>query len=302
MTVFSRQGRIIAFAGSQAGPMVPDLPETGILLQVRQGKPYVGLESRDLQGLQIRVVVTLVGDDSAFLQAIYPVPARLADLASTVEAAYVHYKELTFLRGSLKTTFALTLSLVLLLSLLASIWAAFLSIRRIVAPVRHLAQGTRAVASGDYEKRLPVRRRDELGFLVESFNAMTEKIAQSRDEAQRSRQEVERQRAYLETLLASLSSAVLSFDHSMRLMTANQSADGILHAPFRQHIGQCIATLAAVHPHLADLLALLESRLQRSDQDWREELPFISPLAGRNCSVAEPRCSMPMANGAAPWW
>ena len=280
MTVFSRQGRILAFSGAQAGSIIPELPEIGVLLQVKQGKSYVGLEPNALEGLRIRSVVGMAGEDALFLQAIYPVPMRLARLTGTVESAFVHYKELTFLRGSLKLTFALTLSLVLLLSLLAAMWAAFLSIRRIVAPVRYLAHGTRAVAEGNYEKRLPVRRRDELGFLVESFNAMTEKIAQARDEAQSSRQEVERQRAYLETVLANLSSGVLSFDGSIRLLTANQAADAILHAEFGRHVGESVSALTGAYPHLADPMESIAGHL-RADQDaWQEEIPFAG-LAGR---------------------
>ncbi|MGZ8215916.1 ATP-binding protein [Methylomagnum sp.] len=277
MTVFSRQGRIVAFSGSQGAEIIPDLPEIGVLLRVKQGKSYVGLEPVLAEGLQIRAVVSMVSDDALFLQAIYPVPTRLAQLAGTVEAAYVHYKELTFLRGSLKITFALTLSLVLFLSLLAALWAAFLSIRRLVAPIRYLALGTRAVAEGDYEKRLPVKRRDELGFLVESFNAMTEKIAQARDEAQRSRQEVERQRAYLETVLVNLSSGVLSFDGHMQLLTANQAADAILHAEFGQYLGWPLAVLVGAYPHLDELMDTLERHLRDTEAAWRREIPFQGP-------------------------
>jgi nitrogen fixation/metabolism regulation signal transduction histidine kinase len=277
MTIFSRQGRIVAFSGSQGVEIIPDLPEIGVLLQVKQGKSYVGLEPVMGEGLQIRAVVSMLPDEALFLQAIYPVPTRLAQLASTVEAAYVHYKELTFLRGSLKVTFALTLSLVLFLSLLAALWAAFLSIRRLVAPIRYLALGTRAVAEGDYEKRLPVKRRDELGFLVESFNAMTEKIAQARDEAHRSRQEVERQRAYLETVLVNLSSGVLSFDGHMRLLTANQAADAILHAEFAQYLGWPLAVLVGAYPHLDELMDTLEGQSRGADQAWRREIPFQGP-------------------------
>jgi nitrogen fixation/metabolism regulation signal transduction histidine kinase len=277
MTVFSRQGHIVAFSGSQAATIIPDLPEIGVLLQVRQGRSYVNLEPSAGDDLQIRAVVGMPAEDGFFLQAIYPVPHRLAQLAETVESAYVHYKEMSFLRGSLKLSFGLTLSLVLLLSLLAAIWSAFLSIRQIVAPVRHLAQGTRAVAEGNYEKRLPVKRRDELGFLVESFNAMTEKIAQSRDEAQRSRQEVERQRAYLETLLGSLSSGVLGFDGGLRLQTANQSADTILHADFGRQIGRLPSGIVAAHPHLAEPLGIIESHLLNGEESWQEEIPFPGP-------------------------
>lgn len=280
MTIFSRQGRIIAFSGNQTGTIIPELPEIGILLQVRQGRSYVGLDSAVTNSLQIRVVVAMAGEEGLFLQAIYPVPLRLTQLAETVESAYVHYKEMTFLRGSLKLTFGLTLSLVLLLSLLAAIWAAFLSIRQIVAPVRHLARGTRAVAEGNYEKRLPIKRRDELGFLVESFNAMTEKIAQARDQAQKSQQEVERQRAYLEILLGNLSSGVLSFDGNLRLQMANQSADSMLHAEFGRYVGQLVPGIVADYNHLAEPLGLIESHLLKGEASWQEEMPFPGP-AGR---------------------
>lgn len=277
MTIFSRQGDIVAVSGSQPVSIVPNLPEIGVLLQVKRGKSYVGLEPSSIAGLQIRTVVSMIGDDALFLQAIYPVPLRLARLADTVESAYVHYKELTFLRGSLKLTFALTLSLVLLLSLLAAIWASFLSIRRIVAPVRYLALGTRAVAEGDYAQRLPVTQRDELGFLVESFNAMTEKIGQARDELQRSHQALERQRAYLETVLGNLSSGVLSFDRNVQLYTANQAADTILHAQLAQYIGWPVAVLTGAYPHLADLMSALEGHLSEVEEPWQEEIPFLGP-------------------------
>lgn len=280
MTLFSRQGQVLAFSGAKTDNFIPDLPEIGIMVQVRQGKPYVGLEPTGPEGLQIRAVVSLVGEDAIFLQAIYPIPRQLARLTGTVESAYLHYKELTFLRDSLKITFTLTLSLVLLLSLLAALWAAFLSIRRIIEPVRLLAIGTRALAEGDYEKRLPVKDRDELGFLVQSFNTMTEKIAQARDEAHRSRQELEHQHAYLETVLANLSSGVLSVDTGMNVLTANQAANNILHADFRQYVGWPLAVLTGAYPYLHELMRILEPHINGTLETWQQEVTFQGP-AGR---------------------
>jgi nitrogen fixation/metabolism regulation signal transduction histidine kinase len=277
LTVFSRQGQIIGFSGSQTGSIIPELPDIGIMVQVRQGKPYVGLENRKNEGMQIRVVVSLQGEDGLFLQAVYQVPTRMAQLAGTVEAAYLHYKELAYLRDSLKITFSLTLSLVLLLSLLAAVWAAFLSIRRIVEPVRLLAIGTKALAEGDYEQRLPVNDKGELGFLVESFNTMTQKVAQARDEAQHLRLEAEQQHAYLETVLGNLSSGVLSFDRDSKLLTANRAANDILHADFSQYLNWPLAVLTGAYPHLVDLMEFLESHIQNSDDSWQEEITFAGP-------------------------
>ncbi|MBS1212986.1 MAG: nitrogen regulation protein NtrY [Proteobacteria bacterium] len=277
MTVLSKSGRILLSGGFHPESIIPDLPGEGVLLQLKQGKSYVGLEPAVGGGLRIRAVASVRGaDEDYYLQALYPVPTRLAELASTVEEAYVHYKELNYLRSSLKASFALTLSLVLLLSLSAAIWAAFISIRKIVAPVRRLAEGTRAVAEGQYEKRLPVKSRDELGFLVESFNAMTAKIARSRDEAHKSRMEVERQRAYLETVLGNLSAGVMSFDTHMRLQTTNHAADVILHAELGRLLNTPLPTLAEVYPHLGDLMETVGSCLVR-EVAWQQEIHFNGP-------------------------
>ena len=132
--------------------------------------------------LMIRVIVTVKAQEPQYLQALYPVPVRIADLADSVEFAFVRYQEMNFLRDSLKMSFSLALSLVLLMSLLAAIWVAFISIRNIIAPVKELVKGTQAVASGHYDQQLPVMAQDDLGFLVESFNDMTHRIAIARDE------------------------------------------------------------------------------------------------------------------------
>jgi nitrogen fixation/metabolism regulation signal transduction histidine kinase len=75
---------------------------------------------------------------------------------------------------------------VLLFGLLAAVLAAFGTAQRLVAPVADIARGTRAVADGDYEQQLPLPSQDdELAFLVASFNAMTRRIAQARDQRRR---------------------------------------------------------------------------------------------------------------------
>ena len=275
--LFTRQGQVIAFSGANTDAVIPNLPEVNIMIQVRHGKSYVGLEQNGSKGLQIRAVVPLIGEDSIFLQGVYTLPQRLAQLSETVEFAYLHYKEMTFLRSSLKFTFTLTLSLILLLSLLAAVWSAFLSIRRIVEPVRLLAIGTRAIAEGDYEKRLPVKDRGELGFLVESFNAMTDKIAQARDEAHRSQQELRSQHEYLETVLANLSSAVLSLDSAQIVMTANQAANDILHADFEQYLGWPLDVLSGAYPHIAELVTEIRPKLESEKSSWRQEISLNGP-------------------------
>ena len=105
----------------------------------------------------------------------------------------------------MKYSFRLTLTLVLLLSLLAAVYGAFFSAQRLVKPIQDLAAGTRAVGKGDFDTRLPLSSRDEMGFLVHSFNDMTKRLARAREETRRSQQAVESERANLAVISARLS-------------------------------------------------------------------------------------------------
>src|SRR3989338_1336670 len=49
-------------------------------------------------------------------------------------------------------------------------------------PVKELIAGTKKVAAGNLDYRLPVRSRDELGELAASFNKMTEELARAQQE------------------------------------------------------------------------------------------------------------------------
>jgi class 3 adenylate cyclase len=63
------------------------------------------------------------------------------------------------------------------LGVAASAWFA----RSLTAPVARLTEGTRQVAAGNFNHRIAVDRRDELGALAQSFNAMTEGLRERAD-------------------------------------------------------------------------------------------------------------------------
>lgn len=275
MTLFTRLGRIIASSSINPSEILPALPDENAWLSVRQNGHYVALDSSDEEQLRIQVIVTVKGEDTKYLQALYPVPLRISDLADSVEFAFVRYQEMNFLRDSLKLSFSLALSLVLLMSLLAAIWVAFISIRNIVAPVKELVKGTQAVASGHYEQQLPVIAQDDLGFLVESFNEMTQRLSQARDETRRAGIEVENQRAYLETILANLTAGVISFDAANEIRTANQAAYRIFHFQVSGFVGQKLLDLAQEHRELAEPLQQIQHLLEHAEDIWEQRIAFL---------------------------
>ncbi|WP_290652315.1 ATP-binding protein [Aquisalimonas sp.] len=300
ITAMRSSGRIIATSARAPDAVIlPHRPEDDVLLQVRMGRPYVGLDPIDDEGLHIRVLVPAPGalgtPDQRILQVLYPVSPRVNDLAERVQAAYARYQEVGYLSRPLKNTFTITLSLVLLLSLLFAVWSAFYAARRLVEPVRSLAEGTAAVAAGDYGRQLPPAGNDELGFLVRSFNDMSRRVAQARDEATRSQAQVEDQRAYLETVLARLSSGVLALDRAGNIRTCNRAADQILGMNLGSHDGKPLVMVVKRNPHLEPFAALVARRMHGQEAEWREQISLFGPQGRQmlTCSGA----TLPAAHG-----
>ena len=281
LTLLGSNGRIIATTSQAMEAIFPDLPSEVVLAQVRTGEPYVGIDSIEKKGLFIRVVVAIPSPKSItnirILQALYEVEARTSELLADVQSAHDEYRKLSYFRKPLKVSFTFTLSLVLLLSLLTAVLAAFFLAQRLVAPIRVLAIGTRAVASGNYSKHLPVASNDELGFLVKSFNDMTQKIALSQDEVRRSQEHAERQRIYLETVLGRLSSGVLTFDKEHTLRMANSAANQILGVDLVHRLGESLTVLGEDYPHLTQLVESILPHLHKIDEAWREEVTIFGP-------------------------
>lgn len=276
MTLLSLSGRILTSASLDPATVVPAMPNEAVLQLLRQGLDYARLEPLDDGGMQVRVVIALAtpepGSEARALHALYPVSERVSQLANSVQETYSQYTELAYLRQPLKYSFTLTLSLILLLSLLTAVWSAFFSARRLVAPIRDLAEGTRAVAEGDYTRRLPLPGRDELGFLVRSFNEMTYRIAQSQQAVRQSQQHAEEQHAYLEAVLGHLSSGVLTLDSQHVLHTSNLAASQILATPLEELSGQPLPDLLEHSSMLGQFVDALLPLIAKAEADWQSEL------------------------------
>ena len=272
LTLLSIDGEPLA-TSSRISDLIPHLPAEAVLLQVRQGRSYIGLDPLRDGTLLVRVVVNVnVAPGSGqrrVLHALYPISPRLNELAATVEDAYAKYHELDYLRDKLKLSFAMTLTMVLLFSIVTAVWAAFYSARRLAAPIRDLATGTAAVAAGDYTTSLPVQSNDEMGFLVSSFNDMTRRIG-------RARVEVETQREYLDTVLRQLSSGVIALDESARITTLNDSAAHMLELSPSAIPGTSFIAACQADDHLLPLAEAVAPLIVDHRQQWQEQVTIFA--------------------------
>jgi len=289
VVLFSSHARVIASSLESPLESLPSQPAEDLVRQVEQHLPYVSLEPQTGGRYLIRTAAAVGGPgsrDQRFVVATYRVPAQLAAMTEAVQNSYSQYGDLAAQREPLKYSFRLTLTLVLLLSMLAAIYGAIYSAQRLVRPVQDLIEGTRAVGKGDFGTRLPLPSRDEMGFLVHSFNDMTKKLRRARAEATQSQQAVERERERLAIILARLSTGVLAIDRNMTVRTANAAAGAILGTDLSAAAGRALPELAASNERLGQFVAAIAVRFAAGREEWREQLDLDSAAGRRTLMCA----------------
>jgi nitrogen fixation/metabolism regulation signal transduction histidine kinase len=284
VTLFSESGKVLAFSGNERVGLLPQLPGAAALKQLRASRSYSAVEAIPDKGLYLRVLVPVsvvsLAEEQRVLQLLQPVPAQLARDAEAVQAGYREYQELTLSRRGLKRLYGLTLTLTLLLALLSALAAAFVLSDRLSAPIGLLVAGTRAVASGDFSHRPAVVSRDEIGLLTQSFNSMTQQLAEARAQADRHQAALTQAKAYLESLLANLSAGVLAFDEELNLRAANRSAGAILGIDFAPLVGIAAPRWPEMAPGVPELGREIAAGFERAGTaQWERQAE--RPLLGR---------------------
>ena len=281
IVLYGANERVLAASLEDPLADVPLAPPTDLVRTVSERQTYVSLEPRPNGRFVIRIGVPLAesgrGAGLRYLMAVYPVPEQLSALSNAVQRSYSRYGNLTALREPLKYSFRLTLTLVLLLAMLAAIHGAILSAERLARPVQDLIAGTRAVGKGDFATRLALPSRDEMGYLVHSFNDMTKRLRRAHDEATRSQQAVERERERLAIILARLSTGVLAIDRNLVVRMANRAAGGILGTDLSVATGRALPDLSAGNEQLGQFVAAIAVRFARGREEWREQIDLGKP-------------------------
>jgi nitrogen fixation/metabolism regulation signal transduction histidine kinase len=283
-TIVGTQAQILATSSDRPMDTLPVPATDEMMLQLRRGRPYVSLDTDAVGGYVIRAAAPLDANGSGsarVLIALYPVPQQLSQLADTVQRSYTQYANLVQLRRPLKSTIVLILTFVVLMSLIAAVYGAFFAAQRLVQPVQDLIAGTRAVAKGNYDTKLPLPSRDELGFLVTSFNDMTKRLGRAREETRRSQQAVEAERAGLAVILARLSTGVVSLQADLTVRTANQAASAILGVDLEAAVGKRFDESISDTTLFTQFLTALKSHLGAEDLDWRSQVELLSDSGKR---------------------
>jgi nitrogen fixation/metabolism regulation signal transduction histidine kinase len=238
-------------------------PTEQAILQAAQStdEPFYSLSGVDYT----LATAGLRGDD--LIVAGLPIPAGISAtslrLRRSAEKYWVLYRE----RKEVRSLYMGFLLLTTALALFACCWLALNLSKQVTRPVESLADAMEAIAAGAYDHRVGQSSTEELGELVESFNAMAADLESAHATAERStaqlselNQALQARRTELETIIETIPSGVVTLSADRHILLANRAFSEMLDpGGQRQFIG---LPLSAVLPE--DIIDALDHLLRRA--------------------------------------
>jgi two-component system nitrogen regulation sensor histidine kinase NtrY len=200
------------------------------------------------QGEALDLLVTVkssAGKLLGYVAARQLLPQGQALKAAAAAKSLEELRQRQLLFSPVKVSHYLTLIIVTLVAVMAAIWLAFYMAREITTPIRELAEGALKVADGHYDFRIAQEGRDEIGFLVQSFNKMTQDLKNSQEQLAEAYRQlsashalISTQKRDMEILLQNVAAGVIGVDVAGRVILINDSAVQMLRLNRDEVLGQ----------------------------------------------------------------
>ncbi|MBW4038972.1 MAG: HAMP domain-containing protein [Acidobacteria bacterium] len=196
-----------------------------------------------------------------------PIPSSISATSLRLRKSANAYWALFRQRRRIRNLYTLYLLLITAVALFACCWLALYLSKQITRPVESLADAMEAIASGDYAHRVGQSATEELGELVESFNAMAADLENAHSLAEQSsaklsdlNQTLQARRTELETIIETIPSGVVTLSIDRFILLANRAFSEMLDpGGQRRFVG---FDLSSVLP--ADMLDTLDHLLRRA--------------------------------------
>ncbi|WP_090130039.1 ATP-binding protein [Limnohabitans sp. Rim11] len=243
--LWALDGRLIASAGSSRFAVRPERPTAAQFKQVRSKLSLEIVEGLDenagISNGRIKVLTLVpqnslnLRDDPWVLQISQNLPATLVANALDVQSANREYQERALARDGLRKMYIGTLTLSLIMAVLAAVLIAMFLGNQLARPLLLLALGMRQVAAGDLSPKYTLQRKDELGGLTRSFAEMTQQLSDARSTVERSLNQLDAARGNLQTILDNLTAGVIVLNARGIIQSSNPGATRILKVPLAAH-------------------------------------------------------------------
>ncbi len=202
---------------------------------------------------RIDAVAVLYDTPRSYLYTSRTVNVPSYQLGSKARSVLNDYEAMVSRSRSLQVQFNVALYVVSLLIIGITVWVALLVADRLVRPVTNLVMAAQKIADGDLSVRVAEdpTRSDEVGFLSQSFNLMTDRLQSQTTTLLTANRQLDDRRAFIEAVLESVSAGIMSLDKDYNIRLANSTAEKLLAIDDSSIVGM---DLHIVSPEFADLI------------------------------------------------
>ncbi len=166
------------------------------------------------------------------------IPKEITGNVEKIKTAYEDYMKLEALKHPLKLNYLIFLGFFTLIVIFTAVWASLRIARGISEPIQKLAEATGEVASGNLNVDIGLRRDDEIGLLIDSFNHMVKELKESRATIDAAYAESDRRRLSMENIIENIQNGVICLDADGTVSTINSAACAILNVSSRDVMGK----------------------------------------------------------------
>lgn len=235
----------------------------------------------DKNGDYVITAVPLRGFEGYFVISAEIIGQGLIKQLGKISEGFEEYQALKNLKQPLKFSFSLILGLLSLIVLFASVWLAFRLSREIVQPILALSKGTKQIAEGDWTIQVEDSGKDELGKLVDSFNAMAkevyfnqEKLKMLNTMIENKNQSLIERNQYIEAILEHITTGVITLNEHGTLITINKAACDIFQIRAESYLG--LSVRAVLGGNYAPVINEMYASIQKNPtKTWVKEIELI---------------------------
>jgi two-component system, NtrC family, nitrogen regulation sensor histidine kinase NtrY len=219
-----------------------------ILAKLKAGEGTVVTVRSD----KIEAVTILFDDPRSYLYASRALSVPSFALGEKAQSVLKDYDNMVARSRALQLQFNIALYVVSLLIIGITLWIALRVADRLVRPVNNLVDAAQKIADGDLSARVSEDqyRADEVGFLSQSFNRMTERLERQTSALLATNHQLGERRVFIETVLESVSAGVVSVNEAGEIELANSTAEKLLRGKADTIVGLSFEHVA---PALAEL-------------------------------------------------
>ena len=165
-------------------------------------------------------------------------PREITTNVERIKNTYEDYIKLESWKQPLKLNYQIFLGFFTLIVIFTALWASLRIAKAISEPIQKLAEATEEVASGNLDVDIGLKRDDEVGLLINSFNHMVKELKDGKESLQSAYAESDRRRLCMENILENIQSGVISLDADGAIITINGAACSILNVTVANVMGK----------------------------------------------------------------